>query len=255
MNAAARRVTNLGMRTCLLLLAACGGASAPAPSAVENHPAPVIAPRDTPPPTIAWTDGRPTWTGLPAVARGGELVVVPITGGDAGRGYPNLRLEVHDRSDRTVQAIDVLTSNEFEQLAPAGVATPALDKRIADANTELARLHGIHDLVAMHPLELQKPADGAAQHLAIGDGLDVDWDTDHLHVLPHDTDHPLTVLDGRAWLVKDHQACPKCPPCENPAFLDAAYHATGVNVLVVQIGYRGTDTCWEPADQMHVATW
>jgi len=39
------------------------------------------------------------------------------------------------------------------------------------------------------------------------------------------------------------------------AFLDGVYHAEGINVLVAQIGYRGTDTCWEPADQMHVVVW
>lgn len=245
------------MRLALLALAACGGASptpAPPPTAIENHPAPVRE-RATPPPTIQWTDGKPTWTGLPAVARGGELAIVPISGGDAGRGYPNLKLEVHDRSDRTVQTLEVLTSNEFDTLAPGGSASPTLQKRIADANAELARMHGVHDLAAMHPLELQKPVDGGPQHLAIGDGFDVDWSTDHLHVLHHNTDHPLALVDGKPWLVKDHQACPTCPPCENPAFLDGVYHAEGINVLVVQIGYRGTDTCWEPADQLHVVTW
>ena len=242
------------MRHCLLVLAACGGTSSP--HVVENHPEPIAAaPRTTPAPTVAWADGKPTVTGLPAVAAAGEVVVVPISGGDAGRGYPNLRIEVHDRSDRTVQAIDVLTSNDFEKLAPGGDATPALQKRIADANAELARLHAVHDLAPMHALEIQPAADGGAQHLAMGDGLDVDWDTDHLHVLHHNTDHPVTVLDGKPWLVKDHKPCPTCPPCENPAFLDGVYHATGINVLVVQIGYRGTDTCWEPADQMHIVTW
>jgi hypothetical protein len=243
------------MRTCLLLvLAACGGASTPPPHAVENHAEPV-ATRETPAPTVAWADGKPTVTGLPAVAKAGELVVVPISGGDAGRGYPNLRIEVHDRSDKTVQTIDVLTSNEFESLAPGGAASPPLQKRIAEANATLARLHGVHDLAPMHTLEIQDPGDGGTKHLAMGDGLDVDWDTDHLHVLHHNTDNAVTVLDGKPWLVKDHKPCPSCAPCENPAFLDGVYHATGINVLVVQIGYRGTDTCWEPADQMHIVTW
>ena len=248
------------MRLVLLAaLAACGGASPSSsthtsPTTVDNHPAPPRE-RDTPPPSIQWADGKLTWTGLPAVAKGGELAIVPITGGDGGRGYPNLRLEVHDRTDRSVQMIDVMTSNEFETLAPGGAASPTLQKRIADANAELARLHGVHDLAPMHTLEIQKPADGSAQHLAIGDGFDVDWNTDHLHVLHHNTDHELITLDGKPWLIKDHHTCPTCPPCENPAFLDGVYHAEGINLLVVQIGYRGTDTCWEPADQMHVVTW
>jgi hypothetical protein len=245
------------MRHCLLVLAAaaCGGTSTPATRTVEHHAEPAATTRDTPAPSIAWADGKPAITGLPAVAKGGEIVVVPISGGDAGRGYPNLRIEVHDRSDKTIQAIDVLTSNEFESLAPGGAASPALQKRIADANAELARLHGVHDLTPMHPLEIQDPSDGGTKHLAIGDSLDVDWNIDHLHVLHHNTDNAVVVLDGKPWLVKDHKPCPTCPPCENPAFLDGVYHAIGINVLVVQIGYRGTDTCWEPADQMHIVTW
>ena len=92
-----------------------------APTPIENI-APA-KPRATPAPSIAWADNKLALTGLPAVARGGEvIVVVPISGGDAGRGYPNLKLEIHDRSDKTVQTIDVLTSNEYEQLAPGGVA-------------------------------------------------------------------------------------------------------------------------------------
>jgi len=247
------------MRLVLLAaLAACGGTSpkSATPAAVDNHPPPPRE-RDTPPPSIAWSDADSKFelTGLPAVAKGGEIAIVPISGGDAGRGYPNLRLEVHDRSDHTIQTIPVMTSNEFENLAPGRVASPTLKKRIADANTELARLHGVHDLAPMHKLELQEPPDGGPKHLAIGDGFDVDWNTDHLHVLHHNTDHDLVVLDGKPWLAKDHAPCPNCTPCENPAFLDGVYHAEGVNLLVVQIGYRGTDMCWEPADQMHVVTW
>src|SRR3569623_584744 len=235
-----------------VLLAACGSSSShpQATDVIENLPEPA-KPRTSPAPSIAGTVGKPSLTGLPAVARGGEVVVVPISGGDAGRGFPNLKLEIHDRSDKTIQTIDVLTSNEYQQLAPGGVASPALAKRIASANAELVRQHDLHDLVAMHALELQKPTDGGEQHLAIGDGMDVDWNRTHLHVLPHNADHELTTYDGTAWLVKDHTPCPGCTPCENPAFLDGVYPAQDINVLVVQIGYRGTDTCWEPADQMH----
>lgn len=236
-------------------LGACGSKPAPHTADTIENIAPAAKPRTTPAPSIAWTDNKLAVTGLPAVARGGEVIVVPISGGDAGRGYPNLKLEIHDRSDKTVQTIEVLTSNEYEQLAPGGAASPALQKRIAAANAELKRQHDLHDLVAMHALELQKPADGAEQHLAIGDGFDVDWNRTHLHVMHSNTDHELTAYDGTPWLVKDHKPCPGCTPCENPAFLDGVYHAENINVLVVQIGYRGSDTCWEPADQMHVVVW
>lgn len=238
-----------------LLAASCGGSPAPrSGDVIENHPAPA-APRATPAPSVAWVDGKLATNMLPAVARGGEIVIVPISGGDAGRGYPNLKLEIHDRSDKVVQTIDVMSSNEFETMVVDGKAQPALEKRLAAANAELVRQHNVHDLIAMHALEMQKPIDGGEAHLAIGDGLDVDWNRTHLHVLRHNTDHEVTTYDGTPWLVRDHTPCPKCTPCENPAFLDGVWHAEGVNVLVAQIGYRGTDTCWEPADQMHVVVW
>src|SRR4051794_11159144 len=148
---------------CIALLAACGGSSShPRNVDVIENTAPA-RPRQTPAPSIAWADNKLAVTGLPAVARGGEAIVVPISGGDAGRGYPNLTLEVHDRTDKTVQTIKVLASDEYERLAADGVASPALQKRIADANAELVRLHNVHDLVAMHALEMQKPVDGGDQ--------------------------------------------------------------------------------------------
>ena len=245
------RFALLALHVPVALLVACGGSPShpQATDVIENHPEPA-KPRATPAPSIAWADGKFALTAC-RVARGGEVIVVPNLGGDAGRGFPNLKLEIHNRSDKTIQTIDVMTSNEYQQLAPAGAATPALAKRIAAANAELVRQHDLHDLVAMHALELQKPADGGEQH-AIGDSMDVDWNRTHLHVMHSNTDHELTTYDGTPWLVKDHKPCPGCTPCENPAFLDGVYHAEDINVLVVQIGYRGTDTCWEPADQMHV---
>ena len=242
------------MRVALLALAACGGAATSAPPPVEGHAPPAVT-RTTPAPKIAWGAHAFTVEGLPAVARGAEIAVVAVSGGDAGRGYPNLTLEVHDRSDRVIQKIAVLESSEYETLAPGDAPTAALTARIDAANRELASLHEVHDLIPAHALELQTPTDGGEKHLAIGDGFDVDWSTDHLHVLHHNTDKPVATVDGGPWLVKDHTPHAGGATCENPAHLDGVYHATDVNLLVVQIGYRGTDTCWEPADQLHVVTW
>jgi hypothetical protein len=147
-----------------------------------------------------------------------------------------------------------MTSNEYETLALDGKPSPALVQRIDAADQELAKLHGVHDLVPMRPLDMQHPKDGSEQHMAMGDSLDVDWDKDHLHVFHHNSDHPIAIVDGKAWLAKQHTPVAGLT-CENPAFLKAVYHATGINVVVVQIAYHGTDTCWEPADQLHAVTW
>ena len=236
-------------------LAACGGTQTTPPETLSSHASEPIAPRDTPAPRVLWRDNAFGTEGLPAVARQSEITVVPVHESDGGRGYPNIRFEVRDRNDKTIQTIAVMTSNEYEKLAPDGVPTTALQQKLASANAELAKLHAIHDLLVMKELALQKPPDGSDEHLAIGDNLDVDWEKDHLHVFPHNTDHALATADGHRWLAPAHSPTSPQPDCENPAFLAAVYHAPSINVVVAQIRYHGTDTCWEPGDQLHVIAW
>jgi hypothetical protein len=240
----------------VLALAACGGSSpAPAEPIAGRASEPGTVPRPTPAPVIVWKDGAFVTDALPAVARHGEVTVLALRDNDGGRGYPNLAIEVRDRSDHSIKKLTVMVSNEYETLAPDGTPNDALRQRIEAANAELARLHGVHDLVPMKPLDLQKPADGSDEHLAIGDGIDVDWNKDHLHVFPHNVDRALATVDGRGWLVPDHKPCSGCDPCSNPAHLAGVFHAPGVNVIVADIAYHGTDTCWEPADELHVVAW
>lgn len=237
------------------LLLACGSPPPRAPAA--NHVDP--ARRATPAPAIDWKDTRFAVRGLPAIARGGELAVVAIEDSDGGRGYPNLHLEVRDRADHVVETLPVMVSNDFEKLVPdAQHPTPELAKRIADVNRRLAALHDAHDLVAMAPLEMMKTGD-----LARGDDLAVEWVGDRLLVERQPAaDAPVQRLarrDGTPWLAVQGQRCAQCPPCDNPAYLAGAYHAdienTFMPVVVVEIGYHGSDTCWEPGHQWHVVAW
>ena len=240
------------MRLALLVVAACGS-SAPPNHDVAQHVDDSVASRPGAP-TIAWQANAFAVTGLPAVARAGELAVVPVIESDGGRGFPNLRIEARDRTDKVVQKIAVMTSNEYETLAPGGTPSKSLGDRVATANAELAKAHGLHDLVAMHALELQDTTDGSDKHLAIGDSLDVDWDHDHLHVFPHNVNHPLATVDGTPWLAKDTTHVGG-DVCHNLVFLKVVYHAIGINLIVVELGYHGTDTCWEPSAQQHVVVW
>ncbi|MDB4957587.1 MAG: hypothetical protein JWO36_5156 [Myxococcales bacterium] len=204
---------------------------------------------------VSWQGSKFVLAGLPAVAHAGEIAVVAVEDSDGGRGFPNLRLEVRDRTDNVIQKMPVMISNEYETLAPDGKPGPTLTKRIADVNRELATLHGVHDLQPMHTLELQATTDAADKHLAIGDSLDVDWSGDHLHVFPHNTDKPVATVSIGPWLVHDIKRAPATLACSNPAYLSNAYHATDISLLVVEVGYHGTDTCWEPGKQLHVVTW
>ena len=238
----------------IVALAACGGAkaSAPAPDPVPSNVA--VPVRSTPAPAITWQDGGFHTDRLPAAARGGEVAVVAVRDNDGGRGYPSLRIEVRDRSDKLIQTIPVMTANEFEALAPGGKPGAMLARRIADANHALATLHGLHDLVEMHALEVQKPTNTPA-HLAMADDIDVDFGGDHVDVLIHDSERVLAHRATGSWEVAPSKDCAKCEMCEHPAYLGNAYHATGIDLVVVDVAYMGTDTCWEPSDQLHVVAW
>jgi hypothetical protein len=241
------------------LLASCGGSGSASPPAAPGTPleqtAALPPERLTPAPSIDWHDGNFVTHGLPAIARGGEVIVLAYRDNDQARGFPNLRIEVRDRHDATVWKVPVMLPTELEQVVPDGsTATPELERRIGHANAELTRLHGVHDFVPMHPLELLRPAEGDP-HLATGDGIDVDWDLDHLHVFRRNSDREITSRSGVAWLEPDHEPCPSCGVCKNPAFLAGVFHAPAIDAVLVELGYKGTDTCWQPSDQFHVVAW
>jgi len=240
------------LRAALVCIAGALGACGPADPPTATGGAPPSR-RSAGPPRVAWRDRDVALSGLPAVAEDGSSVVVALRNSDGGRGYPNLKLELRDRTDRVLQTIPVMVSNDFEKLAPDGKPGAELARRIADANHELAVQHGLHDLVPLHALEIQKPTGEGDPHLAIGDGLDVDWSKDHLHVFVHNQDRPFITLDGKAWLAKPQPFAGGT--CENPAFLAGAYHADDEKAIVLELGYRGTDTCWEPGHQWHVVAW
>jgi hypothetical protein len=226
-------------------VAACGGTTAK-PAAVDNR-ADVVA-RDSAAPRIAWvaSENRFVGTGLPAAAREGMVAVVAVSGGDGARGYPNVHVEVRDRDDGLVQTIAVVAANDWEQLAPDGKPGPQLDHHIADVNHELARIHGHYDLVPLAELKVMD------DDLALGDGLFVGWNGDRIDIVRKPAadarDQRLARRDTSAW------RAPKAS-CEHPAYLGGAYHVDPINLVVVDVRYRGTDTCWEPPDQWHVVAW
>jgi len=233
----------LSNKLALALLVACSGAP-PKPAPVDNH-ADVVA-RDMPAPRIEWVaaENRLVATGLPAASRDGKLAAVWVYGGDGGRGYPNAHVELRDGDDRLVQTIPVVAANDWERLAPDGKPGPELDKHIAEVNHELARLHGHYDLVAMSPLKVMR------EDFAIGDDLLVGWTGDRLDVVrkpaPDAPDQRLARVHTEAWQVHD--------TCEHPAYFGGVWHVDPIRLVVVDVRYRGTDTCWEPADSWHVVT-
>ena len=219
---------------------------------------PVIAgsaartPVTSPAPRIGFANANFDVEGLPAVARSGELVVLDVRDNDSARGFPNLRLELRDRRDKRVDQIAVMTANEFEVLVPDGFkASRMLEQRMAAANKQLRELHETRELVAM---KNYSTGDTFGRDYAIeGDGISVTFpDDNRLRVRTRDG-KLLADVDGRAWIpANTGPRCAGCPPCVNEPFLGDVYKAPGIDVIIVEIRFTGTDTCWEPSAQLHV---
>jgi hypothetical protein len=240
---------------CIAMVACSSPASRPGASDDLSAHVP-RSPPATPAPQIEWVEHGFKVTVLPAVAHAGEVVVVPIVHGDGGRGYANLAIEMRTPDDKVVQTIPVMTSNEYEKLVPDGTTpSPELVKRIADANAELTKLHGIHLLDPLTPIAMGDPQDVDDPHLASDSRLEVEWRGNHLRVTPHTRTVPVVDRDGTPWLARDHEPCAGCGVCHNEAFLSKVYRSESAKLVVVEIGYRGTDSCWEPGSELHVVTW
>lgn len=245
------------MLACALAAVACSSTSSPRPRAQLSSHQVTLPPlhRDTAAPHIGWAEHRFDVIGLPAVAADGALAVVAVDDGDMGRGYPNLRVEIRDRGDRVIEKRQLLTSDEYERFVPGDEPGPELARRIADANALLADLHARHDLLPMAPLTLEAPDEAAWLPVTArgDDGLEVAWDAPRIVV--RKGTKTLATVDGSAWLPRPGKACPACQPCENPAGLGGVTKNGRANVVVVELAFSGTDTCWEPGNQFHVVAW
>jgi hypothetical protein len=228
------------------IVVACGAAPKPV---LSGHGA--ATPPTGPAPRIKFANGAfDDSEGLPAVARRGTVVVLELRDNDAGRGNPNLRLEVRDRRDKPSEKLAVMAANEFERLVPDGLqAAPPLEQRIAAVNRRLAELHEEYDLV---PLQEYGNAELFGRTIEASDFI-ATFGSDSVFSMRTRDGKLLASVDGTPWLAPSQTRCAQCPPCENPIWLKSLY--VGDKLVVVRVGYTGTDTCWEPSDQLHVVAW
>jgi hypothetical protein len=183
---------------------------------------------------------------LPAVTRDGKLAIVVVSGGDSGRGYPNVHLEMRDRGDHLVGSIGVVDANDWERLAPDGTPGPELTAHVGAVNREL----GGFDLVGTHPAEIQR-SDIEAADRAKGkvDDLELEWGPS----LEIRGPRARKLIDASSWRAAPQTAGGQ--PCDNRAYLRGLYNALDARLAIVDVAFHGTDLCWEPADQWHVVTY
>lgn len=228
----------------LLVTAACGQ---PAPPVLTGH-APLGEPAG-PAPAVAWADHAITTTGLPAIARDGSSIVVAHRDSDGGRGNPNVTLVEKDRGDRELGRFVVITADDVDRLD-----AHALELRFTAAAGWLDQRHAARRLTAMTALVTRPPTDDAPAQAA-GAGLTLRWAPNQL-VLERAGGAAVTRETPASWLAADHPLCPTCREiCHNDAFLAGGYADLERSAAVVVVGFRGSDTCWEPGSQEHVVVW
>ncbi|HTL38728.1 MAG TPA: hypothetical protein VL326_36605 [Kofleriaceae bacterium] len=230
-----------------LLLVACSGGTHAPPATLKGSAEPPVAERATPAPSITFADDQFELHGFPAIAKDRSVVALPVIESDGGRGYPNLRIELRFDSDKTFETIPVMISNDYEALVENGAAKPELVRRIERANQRLRDLHAKSDLVTMEP----------GEDLENEFVINTTWEIRYVNgmlKLVFDVDHSIS-FDRPDFKAPKGPHCAGCMPCENPESLHRVYWAPGINAIVVEIAYQGTDTCWEPGNQLHVLTW
>ncbi|HET9989601.1 MAG TPA: hypothetical protein VFQ65_13810 [Kofleriaceae bacterium] len=179
----------------------------------------------------------------PALAtRDGKLVLVKVIDDDSARGQPNLTLELRDRNDHAVDRVVVLALDETPDEATRTKRAAAADKLIKS-----------HELVPMVALD---QVDGVGPFSASGSGaaMTVDWEHEHFTF----TLNGKRVLDRavpQKWRGGSYFDKGADLTCSNPDFLRNVYVAPDSRVAVVDVAYRGNDTCWEPTGNVHVVAW
>jgi hypothetical protein len=185
--------------------------------------------------------------GLPAVTPDGSRVAIAYSGEDGARGDFNLALVIRDvKTDRVLQR---------EVVAKAGalaLSPEALQHRLAALNRALARTAWVP--LKRYPSD-RKPGTGAPEVSTVVAGeLTMSFREPRLTVRRGER----VLLDQRyaGWSAPVTRFAERCEdgPCEcrNPAYLAEAAVDEARRVVMVKIGYAGTDACWEPDSQVHV---
>jgi hypothetical protein len=236
----------------MLLLFAAGGCYRSSPAPVKGRPAPT-APAG-PAPRLTVDQSTFEASRLPAVSADGAAVLIGIQDHDGGRGNPNYRFELRDRSDAKLAGHTVLTVDEAESMVDADGPSAKLHERIAAANRWLAEQHAARRFVPLARLEVLPGEELASSFRATGGGVTVEWRGNRLTIAQ--AGKPLLErATPPTWLAKARERPAGYPTCHNPAFLAATSVSLEHKVALIVIGYGGTDTCWEPESQRHVVAW
>jgi hypothetical protein len=242
----------------VLVAAGCGGPSTTAGGPRNQAPPPNVGA----PPTVTWASennemgdyGEFQTAGLPAVAFDGSRVVYADEEQAAGLTSPNLTLHQRGRDDREVdtQVVLAMDPDGDESAHPTEAQVDAGNQWLARSNQQFG----------WTPLTATPAA-------PVGDDEDAEpWSspgeaTSGAIVVHFEPEAHLVVRDGGKIVVDATESSWLAPSqdmgdgtsCDNPAYLSQAYIDAAHHLALVEISYYGTDSCWEPAPQLHTVAW
>jgi hypothetical protein len=213
------------------------------------------------------------WSAAPSVTSDGALIFMPYSSSDGARGEPNLVFEVWNRRAERVQrqVIKDVDQCDAHQQQPSTWSPCPPDAASSVADQEQAGTKLLEQLQrrGLHPFSSVTPEPGSPTHMAYtsaGDAApNVAFDlasNGTLTITPRR--HAAIQRRNPAWRTKPTSAQARRlqartddgqDACFNPAELRRAFVDLPRRAVIVMIGYRGNDTCWEPDDDYTVVTW
>ena len=217
---------------------------------------------------------------LPAVSEDGAFVALGRVGQDGARGHASYRAQIVRVRDgevvydeRLISPADVDAADDEAESGDAGRVAALVAARVDRANDRLAAHRWVPFAVELADLATPpgeepvfgEPFIGPIGAETEGGLLTVVFESPRLVVrrgelVLHDAPHPEWLAERQSTCEPEEEA--EMTPdereqvctCHNPPTLEGGLHDPARGVLLLRIGYLGSDVCWEPDTREAVIT-
>jgi hypothetical protein len=200
------------------------------------------------------------WDG-PSITKDGTTIIVPFNLDDGARGWTGLRLDVVGRNGKATKSLPIIEWGE-DPAAPTAKSLARDSKRLIAANAFLDDLDRRKQLQPMTVITYTDESThthvvSATEGVAFVADLSP---TGTLTLTP--PGHAPVVRHDRAWRTQPSsadkrriEADPKGIACFNARRLSRIAVDLPRRAAVIDLGYDGNDSCWEPSHDYVVVTW
>jgi|GEM_PF-2111093 len=219
----------------------------------------------SPPLGDGWFEGWLSWTGFPAVSEDGTVIINARRLHDGARGLPNLRVEAFAVSDGhpMFESVIIDAGRDVDDDALEGqLSGPQLEQIRADFDKARRYLAGRrwHTLTPLTTPIVEAELDDSVPYFTADGAVAVVLNEPEL-IVDLASESRTFVRNVSAWSASPNRdQCPVASPedpnpepapdedcvCYNPSGVANAWSDVARGVIVIEVGYVGTDSCWEP---------